>query len=617
MATTARCPSCSAPIVFAHAGSVSLVCPSCDSTVVRHHDELVNFGKTTRFERELSPIRVGAAGVYEGVAFEVIGVLRKGREGVRWNEWAVALQDGRAGWLSEGNASFQFFVSESHVKGLDVTALHPGETIDLGGTPWRVAEAASARVLASDGELPAVPDPDRLVPYADLRGPDKVGTLDADGTLYVGEPVELPDLAMRGLRPVAGWSDPAVIDLEGPELTGTTSLKCPSCAASVPVHRAGQSVTIVCASCGSSLEHDTTADVLDLVSRANEVLRGLALPLGSRGELDGAPWEVIGAVERYVVVEGSTYAWVEFLLYNPWRGFRWLVQGVDRHWSLVRPSAQAPDQVSGTTAKYRGRKFSRFSFGKAVVGRVVGELTWVCQRGEATQTIDYVSPPYMLSMERDGTEEIWSLGTWMPTSEVARAFQVVLPPPQGTAPHQPNPWDSLSWSAMAGSMAAVSLLGVLVAFTISSLGAGTERLRGQFTSAQSSWVSTPFEVSGSGAVEIEADKLPSRTVVSLVPLNGGTAADLVPRSVLGRDHDYAYARVPAGSYVVHVETFAAVETGHAAALGTFGLAARDGIRQPGGLLLWYTTLMHPFAAIALVFYLRSAVETERWSKADG
>lgn len=620
MATTGRCPSCNAPIVFAHAGSVSLVCPACDSTVVRDRDVLVNFGRTSRFDRELSAIRIGATGTWRDAPFLVAGVLRKARDRVRWNEWSIVFADGRSGWLAEGNGAFQIFAASVAVSGVDVAALGVGDTVDLDGVAWRVAEVAAAHIAASDGELPFVPDPGRDFPYADLRGDGEVGTLDGtDGTLFRGEPVELPDLGLKGLRPVTGWSDPDVVELEGPEIRGTVPMKCPACAASIPIHPAGQGVTVVCVSCGVSLAHDPVTEVLEQVKRANDMLTNLVLPLGQRGELDGAPWEVIGAVERYVRAEGVTYAWVEYLLYNPWRGFRWLVYGVDRHWSLVLPMARAPERVFAKSVKFDGEKFHRFSYGVATVGRVIGELTWECQTGDRVTTDDFVAAPRMLSRERDGSEEIWSLGTWKPASEIARAFGVSLPAPIGIAPHQPNPWDAVSWPGIVSAAAVVMLAGVLAAFVIVAYGDGVERLRGQFSSTTSQWVSAPFDVSGAGSVEIEADQLPARTVVSLVPLDGGEGVDVVPDTVFGRSHQYGWARVPAGRYVAHVETFTGQEVGQPAVLGLFGLATRDGVRSlqgMGAVALFYAVVLHPLLGPLLVWFLRGTVETERWSKAD-
>ena len=42
---SASCPSCAAPLVFAHAASLTAVCGACDSTVVRDDITLRDLGK--------------------------------------------------------------------------------------------------------------------------------------------------------------------------------------------------------------------------------------------------------------------------------------------------------------------------------------------------------------------------------------------------------------------------------------------------------------------------------------------------------------------------------------------------------------------------------------------
>src|SRR5262245_60836305 len=46
----------------------------------------------------------------------------------------------------------------------------------------------------------------------------------------------------------------------------------------------------------------------------------------------------------------------------------------------------------------------------------------------------------MLSFERTKAETIVSHGTYLPVDEVAAAFTVTLPPPEGVGAIQPNPW---------------------------------------------------------------------------------------------------------------------------------------------------------------------------------
>ena len=57
-----------------------------------------------------------------------------------------------------------------------------------------------------------------------------------------------------------------------------------------------------------------------------------------RGDIQGRRQiqDHLGTVVRSVTIEGETYYWHEYLLYNPSIGFRWLVH-FDNHWNFVEP----------------------------------------------------------------------------------------------------------------------------------------------------------------------------------------------------------------------------------------------------------------------------------------
>src|SRR4051812_40401476 len=106
------------------------------------------------------------------------------------------------------------------------------------------------------------------------------------------------------------------------EASRPRTLQCPSCGAAVPLRAAGQSLVAACAHCKSVL--DVTDPGLAILSRyAKAKVCEPLIPLGLRGKLKGDKWEVIGFLRRS---DGSgKYQWDEYLLFNPLKGFRWLV----------------------------------------------------------------------------------------------------------------------------------------------------------------------------------------------------------------------------------------------------------------------------------------------------
>lgn len=214
------------------------------------------------------------------------------------------------------------------------------------------------------------------------------------------------------------------------------TLSCPACGGAVTVRAAGHTVSAVCAHCSTVI--DTANDSFRIIKQNQEQSRDTAIPIGARGILDRVTWEVIGYVEKRDV---STHGrWDEYLLYNPYFGFRFLVQS-DNHWSLARlikrdiPLAGAANKI-----EFDGDSFDVFYRGQSEVEYVKGEFYWRVRKGERENHTDYIAPPRMLSLEKTGQELTLSLAQYLHPAEIEKAFGVTLPRREGVAPNQPKPF---------------------------------------------------------------------------------------------------------------------------------------------------------------------------------
>src|SRR5688500_12221929 len=96
---------------------------------------------------------------------------------------------------------------------------------------------------------------------------------------------------------------------------------CPTCGAGLLVRAQGQTLVVVCRSCGSTIDvTDENYRILSTV-KAKTTLEPL-IPLGTRGKCRGHTWEAIGFMQR--CDSSGIYCWREYLLFNPYQGFRWL-----------------------------------------------------------------------------------------------------------------------------------------------------------------------------------------------------------------------------------------------------------------------------------------------------
>ncbi len=244
------------------------------------------------------------------------------------------------------------------------------------------------------------------------------------------------------------------------------SINCPSCGAVVAVRLFGHAVNVVCQSCHTLL--DARDENVTILQRYQDALRfEPAIPLGSRGTLQGTKYEVVGFQVRQITVDGDDYRWREYLLFNPYRAFHYLTE-YDGHWNVVTPVYSVPpgERVPGgaTPRTFRGQTYRHFQTATATTLFVLGEFPWQVRAGEQAVVSDYVAPPRILSAEVTADKEVtWSLGEYLPGDELWRAFALPgrPPTPVGIYANQPSPHGS-AVSRMWGQAMALLAVALLV-----------------------------------------------------------------------------------------------------------------------------------------------------------
>ncbi|OQW44160.1 MAG: hypothetical protein A4S16_04085 [Proteobacteria bacterium SG_bin6] len=241
------------------------------------------------------------------------------------------------------------------------------------------------------------------------------------------------------------------------------ALACPNCGGTVSLRAAGYTVTVACEYCGSLL--DVSQGEVRLLQRYQQAVGRLAIPLGTRGRIDGIEWEAIGHLDRS---EGGSYPWEEYLLFNPYHGYRWLMWD-GRGWSFGEMLTQTPSHDGGGL-RVGDTRFERFFVGgRAQVDAVVGEFYWRVKRGERVKSDSWVAPGLMLSREENEQEVSWTVLRLLTAAEAEAAFGVAAPrDPWPPLPHQPSPYRGAI--APIGWIAAASLLFTFVAMIVLSGG---------------------------------------------------------------------------------------------------------------------------------------------------
>jgi hypothetical protein len=389
-----------------------------------------------------------------------------------------------------------------------------------------------------------------------------------------------------------------------------------------------QTDTIACGGCGSVLDlSDDNLRVLSTFQAKARIEPWMSIPLGARGKLLGDTFEAIGFLRRKVNVEGVDYEWSEHLLFNPYKGFRWL-SNYNGHWTFIRTLLERPEGLYVVT--YQGRTFKHFQGAMAEVTYVLGEFFWRVRVGEKTFVDDYASPPYLLSRETSENEIVWSLGQYVLPEVVRSAFglKAPLPAPVGVYSCQPEPYASIAgpiYRLFGGFLAGAVFLQLLMLF----LSRNELVYRGDFqyapSSGEKSFVTDVFEVPGrTSNVVLRTHANVSNSWIylnlALIDESSGHAYDF-GREIsyyFGRDSDGSWSEgktddeatlpaIPAGRYYLRIEP----ENGGDSVSYSIGVY-RDVPR-------WTFFVLAVLALVSVpgyVFWRQRYFEIQRWAESD-
>jgi hypothetical protein len=426
--------------------------------------------------------------------------------------------------------------------------------------------------------------------------------------------------------------------MAGPALSpgATRGLNCPSCGAAIELRGMTWTQTIACASCAAVL--DARDPNLQVLSRFDARIKVKPLiPLGAKGTWKGALHQVIGMQQRTITVDGVAYSWREYLLFNPYRGFRYLTE-YDGHWNDVVPLPGAPvvaTRLAKPVATYGGRDYQHFQAARAKTTFVLGEFPWEVRAGDTVQADDYVAPPFILSSETTDDETTWSMGEYVDARELWKAFGVPgsPPSPRGVYANQPSPHrsDAASyWKLFA--MFALALLVLLLLRTATARNARVFDARYTYdpARAEQAFVTPSFELPGaSGNVVVETRAAVSNQWLyveyALINERTGQAFDFSRevsyysgvddegRWTEGSTSDRAkIGPVPGGRYFLRIEPQAGAQAGMAPVID-YSVAVRRDVPSPVIFLLGLLVLLVP---PALGVMRAASFETQRWAESD-
>lgn len=410
------------------------------------------------------------------------------------------------------------------------------------------------------------------------------------------------------------------------------ALNCPSCGAAITLRALGHAETVVCDSCHAILDaKDPNLQVLQKFQAITGEVRPL-IPLGTRGKLRGTDYEVIGFQRRGITVEGISYYWHEYVLFNPYKGIRYLSE-YNGHWNDISVCKELPT-VNFSMVTYLGETYRHFQSSDANTYYVLGEFPWQVRVGEHAQVTEYVKPPRVLAAEKTENEVTWSLGEYMYGADIWKAFGLPgsAPAAIGVYENQPSPVHEnvkAIWGAFL--IFSIVLLVLLAVFAIVAHGTpvfeSSYRLEAGPPKGEASFVTDIFNLEGrTSNVEVVTTANVSNSWIylnyALINQDTGQAWDF------GREVSYYYGSdsdgrwtegstkdtvvipsVPAGHYYLRIEPEADLR--HPPI--SYSVSVKRDVTVPGIFGIAFLALLIPAIAIT---WRSLSFERARWAESD-
>ncbi len=199
--------------------------------------------------------------------------------------------------------------------------------------------------------------------------------------------------------------------------SGARSVACPACGGRIVARATGYAVTLGCAHCGSAL--DATRPEVELIARHKRAVAKFPLALGKRGYLFDQYWDVIGALKRKDALD----MWNEYLLFNPYVGYRWLVE-YKGDWQFGTMVLDVPE-ADADGIVWRGERFTSAGPDQQVTATcVIGEFYWRIKAGDQVRCVSFERGDVSLSCEVTDEEVNWTQLVPIAAREVQTAFAI-------------------------------------------------------------------------------------------------------------------------------------------------------------------------------------------------
>lgn len=213
--------------------------------------------------------------------------------------------------------------------------------------------------------------------------------------------------------------------------------RCTKCKSDFKVEYFPYIQTATCKKCEISYSYDVKQNTWQHILNNNSSIKRKPrkeLPVGAKVTLLKDNFEITGKVFKQ---NTDNYRWIEYHLYNAYEGSYAYLSESDGIFILLYQVFDAPLLKDRKKAiRYNNKTFALFDDYKASIQEIEGNLIGAYFNPKTTtKAYDYVSPPYMLSLEEGNKKNnYWHAGEYVPDKEIAKAYadnKAIKPNPTG------------------------------------------------------------------------------------------------------------------------------------------------------------------------------------------
>jgi hypothetical protein len=205
---------------------------------------------------------------------------------------------------------------------------------------------------------------------------------------------------------------------------------------------------VVCPSCAAAVDcSGPTAEVIEKARKVKAIKT--ALSLGAVAKIDGASYTLIGLMKCADPDPEEPSDWIEYLLFNPAKGFIWLVE-TDEGWERVQVCDTWPSHNNASSVRWRSKLYQKLYDYTSRVELALGAFNWRVKVGDSTKITDYKAGNLKLTRELSESELGWSasgpvapaqLAEWFGDPELAKQKAMPLS-------GKPGGYRKFAWTAM-------------------------------------------------------------------------------------------------------------------------------------------------------------------------